>query len=310
MKLRDARGEFRLSPDRLLRAVVRRVQLPVNYARLKWNAAHSARSVVDPASGVVVSMTTHGERLETVHLTIQSIAQGTVRPSRLVLALDSPLPDELPQGLQRMVDRGVEIVESAGRYGPHTKYYPYLCANPESQERLVTADDDVIYPRTWLEDLRAASDRHPGDIIAHRCHRIGVTSVAGRPEIRPYNSWEPCRTTEPSHLNFLTGVSGVLYPIGMQRALVREGERFQDVAPKADDVWLNWVAMRAGVRVRQVRSAPQNYSTVMSTQRTTLLSSNVQESANDLQIRQAYRSGDIGLLMRDFSIEEVCEDGR
>ena len=40
--------------------------------------------------GVVVSMTTYGKRVRTVHLAIESIARGAVRPARLILWLDEP----------------------------------------------------------------------------------------------------------------------------------------------------------------------------------------------------------------------------
>ncbi|WP_267207577.1 hypothetical protein [Corynebacterium sp. Marseille-P8863] len=48
----------------------------------------------------------------------------------------------------------------------------------------------------------------------------------------------------------ITGVDGVLCPPGMAIRLV-ERHRFLVVAPRADDVWLNHCALRAGYVCRK-----------------------------------------------------------
>ena len=67
MPLTDARGRNRLTPSRIARAAVRRAALPANYARLAARSRLAGGPVVDPRSDVTVSLTTHGERLATVH---------------------------------------------------------------------------------------------------------------------------------------------------------------------------------------------------------------------------------------------------
>ena len=93
---------------------------------------------------VSVSLTTYSKRLQTVHTTIQSIVQGKVRPKRLILWLDGdPHKQVIPLPLQRLAKRGLEIIY-VKNFGPHKKYFPYVCAYSDEDVPLVAADDDVI----------------------------------------------------------------------------------------------------------------------------------------------------------------------
>lgn len=294
MRVRDVRGGFRLTPHRIAVAIKRRAMLPANYVRLVALSRMSRSAVVNPASDVTVTLTTHGPRLETVHLTIESIARGTYLPGRIILYLDAPMPSDLPPGLTRLMRRGLELRESAGRFGPHTKYFPYVSDAPEGSGRHVTADDDIVYPREWLEELVTVSDAHPKDIVCHRAHLITLDDTGER--LLPYIQWEWAGVPGASHRNFLTGVSGVLYPEEMQSSLRMRGSAFMEVCPRADDIWLNWVALRSGIKVRQVADRPHDYPTLMSTQAVSLLSSNVDDGANNAQFDATYSAEDVRLL--------------
>jgi hypothetical protein len=257
--------------------------------------ARLGRSTRAPEAGVVVSLTTYGSRAGTVHLTIESILRGTVVPREIILWVDEDrLLQDPPAGLRRLAARGdVRIAASEG-LGPHTKYFPYVRSVPGDFEvPLVTADDDLLYPRHWLEQLMRAYAGAPDDVHCHRAHRIGVTGTG----LAPYSSWSPCRDTERSNLSFATGVSGVLYPPRVLEQLRSEGTGFLDRCPRADDVWLNWVTLRAGSAVRQVAAAPSEYPTIPLTQRRTLMVGNVAGGQNDEALRRTYGSADVAELL-------------
>lgn len=191
-----------------------------------------------------VSLTSYGKRIATVWKTIETIGGGTVKPRRIILWLDdaAALADP-PAPLKRLRARGLEI-RSCRDYGPHKKYFPYVCeVFPDEPERtLVTADDDVFYPPNWLEELLAA--HRPDGVTAFRAR---VRSDG------PYRSWPNCTTTEPSERVFATGVSGVAYPPILLDALRDRGDKFTEVCPFADDFWLHFAAVATGVPIRQVR---------------------------------------------------------
>lgn len=228
---------------------------------------------------VVVSLTSHGDRLSKVHHAIESIAAGSIRPQRLILSLDSH-EDALEAGqrrtLVRLRRRGLEIIE-APRMGPHAKYYPYVASVTDHVVPLVTADDDIIYPGDWLATLLAARSRNPHVIHCLRAHAFGMENG----NASPYSTWRPASTTRPSYATFLTGVSGVIYPPAFLNHLREAGEAFRFVSPKADDVWLHAQAVAAELRIAQVYERPLTYPVVLGTQLSALWRHNTGGAAGD-----------------------------
>ncbi|GIG38656.1 hypothetical protein [Cellulomonas phragmiteti] len=258
---------------------------PVRARRLHRLNQTSDRAVTGDAP-VVVSLTTYGARFETVHLTVESIAQGRRRPRRLVLWLDDQrLLDAPTPGLQRLLARGLEI-RMARNDGPHTKYFPLL-SDPDlgAQDVVVTADDDVLYPRGWLAGLESAARRDPEVVHCYRAYRV---RTRGDGTLAPYRTWRPSLSTEARFDNFATGVSGVAYPPRMIEVLRGAGTRFRECAPHADDVWLHAVAVESGVRVRQLTRQPRHFPVVPGSQASGLRNANVTGDGNDPQIAATY----------------------
>lgn len=256
-----------------------------------------ARQPVTADTPVVVSLTSHGRRLATVHHTIESIAAGETRPHRLILALDSA--DDMRAAsrlgtLARLKRRGLEIIQ-VSPMGPHAKYYPYVASVEAHHVPLVTADDDIIYPADWLRGLLKAFEQHPDVIHCYRAHEFGISD--GRPAL--YATWKPVANTRPSYTSFLTGVSGVIYPPAFLNHLRDGGEAFRDVAPRADDVWLHAQSVNAEVRVSQIQPRQRHFPVVLGSQLSALWRHNTgvaeaplgggeARTANDLQIEATY----------------------
>jgi len=109
-------------------------------------------------------------RIDSVFLTIESIGRGELLPARIILWVDDPkVFASLPSSLRRLERRGLEV-KLADNYGPHTKYYPYLTSEADIRHPLVTADDDILYPRGWLKGLAAAYALNDQVINCYRAH--------------------------------------------------------------------------------------------------------------------------------------------
>ncbi|QHC57965.1 glycosyltransferase [Rathayibacter sp. VKM Ac-2760] len=245
----------------------------------------SRRPVVDPAGEVVVTMTTHGERIQRVHVAIESIARGAVRPARLVLWLDDPaLFAALPTSLERLRRRGLEIRLVDG-WRVHTKYYPHLLSGRAAERDLVTSDDDIVYPRTWLRGLLDARSRYPREtVLCYRAHRVLVADGA----VAPYTSWPPVADTRAGHDVFGTSVSGQLFPSELMVAIAEHGDAFREVAPDADDIWLHVRAVDAGYRVAQIEPTAELFPFVPRTQQSGLYLVNYWDGGNDRQVGASY----------------------
>lgn len=281
-----------LSPQRLLRRARAALSTPSLLTLLV--RSRFSRVSLTGAAPVVVSLTSYGPRIRRVHLTLESFAGGRVRPQRVILWLeDRSVVDDPPPRLRRMVQRGLEIRHTED-WGPHKKYYPYAASLERHGMPLVTADDDVLYGYRWLSRLVQRHREHPEDVIAHRAHRVALKD--GR--ILPYFRWQDLDPDEAGPRTFATGHSGVLYPPAMLDALREAGTGFTRCAPRADDIWLHAVALRAGITVRPVDDGLTTYRSAPGAG-VGLAGQNVWSGANDRQIAATYTPKDVELMWRD-----------
>ena len=263
----------------------------VRAPRLRVAARQSAHEF--PLEGsTVVSLTTHGKRLRSAVVAISSLLVGTRRvPVHLWLDA-ADFDGQWPQGLHTLVERGLVVHRSDGAYGPHTKYYGAFQLFAGTGTRVVTIDDDMIYPRWFLAKLLNSAHADPGCVVAYRAHEI----VLADGQIAPYRQWRAVHDTEPSERHFATGVSGVAYPPSMVDFVAGEGKRFQEHAPHADDVWLNACALRSDHLVRQVFPHPREFSMVPGSQSVALVRGNLR-GGNDDQISRTYTADDVARLI-------------
>lgn len=270
---------------------LRRVRRNAVMRHLRLTNKYSRASIIDP-SGPVLSMTTHGDRVETVFAAIESIARGSVRPSRIILWLDAKdTYENPPAALNRLRRRGLDIRFSED-FGPHTKYFPYIEQQSKFESPLVTADDDILYPRDWLLRLMAAHSSNPCVIHAFRVRRIQMN----RWGFRPYTEWDLANSTRPSHLGFITGVSGVIYPPQFLYVLKEQGHTFIQCCPKADDIWLTVNALRTGFKIAQVDEVPALFPMIPKSQQDRLFSTNVIKGENHRQLLNTFSGHDIAKL--------------
>jgi hypothetical protein len=266
---------------------------------LAWNNHFSRRRF--PREGdVVISLTSHGDRLDRVHYTLESIARGTVKAPVVLWLDEKDYRGEWPKTLRRLVGRGLQVRCSDGLYGPHTKYWSQFREVAGTGKRVATVDDDMIYPEWFLERLLFVGDLRDDAVIAYRAHRIELRDG----DLLPYVKWTAADTCRASFLHFATGVSGVLYPASFIAYVVEQGDVFRELSPRADDVWLHACALRSGHRIRQVYASPRNFAVVPSTQGGALVIGNTLMGGNDEQIARVYDGDDVARLVAASRTED------
>ncbi|HBR1047229.1 TPA: glycosyltransferase family 2 protein [Klebsiella pneumoniae] len=247
-------------------------------------------------NNVVVSLTTHGKRIKTVYLTIESILDGCILPKKIYLWLDDDvIYKNLPKSLLNIKDCRFEV-KLSNNYGPHTKYFPYILMQ-DFTNLLVTADDDILYPAEWLSMLVSANLAEPDKICCYRAHKICFRDEF---QMSNYNEWDKCLTVEPSFCNFATGVSGVIYPKEFQLELYNEGTGFIQKCLKADDVWLHFIAVKYDFKIKQIQKEPIHFPIINNTQDVALFNSNVLNNHNQEQINMTYNPEEISKIYSDF----------
>ena len=229
--------------DSIAAAVYNKLYYSNRAQQLTYLALNSKEKgvVEDTTEGteIIVSLTTHGRRLYEVYLGIESIMQGSVKPSRIVLWLSKDLQaSTLPQTLLNQISRGL-LVQYTDDIGPYTKLVPALKVYPDSV--IVTIDDDILYPYDTLEMLVSAYRKQPTCIIANRVMDIALDNQ-GHPTSLP--TWKELEDKDRvSILNFFEGVGAVLYPPHCFTTDVLDQSVFTEICPTADDVWFNCMAL-------------------------------------------------------------------
>ena len=240
----------------LLRSIRRRAGVLRDAALGKLLSARAAWRLGRPKKGrahglpgeLIVSLTSYPARFGTLHLTLGCLVDQSVKPDRVILWIAHEDMSALPAAVRNLEARGLEI-RACEDLRSFKKLVPALDAFPEAF--VATADDDLYYPRSWLETLVSGTEK--GVIACHRAHRIKRTA-GGR--IAPYLEWEfdvqDAASRRRSSDILPTGAGGMLYPPHSLDPLVTDRSVFERLCPDGDDLWFYWCARMAGTLHRKV----------------------------------------------------------
>ena len=188
---------------------------------------------------LIVSLTSYPARINSVHLTIESILNQTQKADKIVLWLsEKQFPQKigsLPESLRHLLNRGLEI----GWYfqdediKPYNKIINTLEKYPKSI--IITVDDDVIYPENTIEQLYKTWLKDTKNVVCNRARKVKYDAKG----LFPYNEWELCtRSAGPSFGLLQTGVGAVLYPPKCFHKDVCKKNLFMKLSKDTDDLWL------------------------------------------------------------------------
>lgn len=247
----------------------------------------SREKLVDRLGQFVISLTSYPARIETLYQTLESMFQQTVKPEVVHLWLaKSEFPGLLlPSSLERVRKRGVRIDFVEDNLRSYKKLYYSLQEYPNST--IITIDDDVIYPPSWLERLLKANHRYAHDILCYRGHDL---RKKGRNQLMEYNELKEKNSysTESSYELMPTGVSGVLYPPKSLHEEVLNKSLFMLLAPSNDDVWFKCCSLLTHTKSRRVLSQNVLFKQIDGSQSTSLYHTNVIMKKNDEQLKRAF----------------------
>jgi hypothetical protein len=218
---------------------------PAALARTLWRAAtvRPPAELRAPARAerIVVSLTTTPARARNLSRVLAGLLDQSVPPDRVVLALPRrtragvAYPDRAELRLPPTVD-----VLPCEDEGPATKLLPALALEPDAL--IVVVDDDVVYPRGFIEALLAEHRRRPAAALGFRGVRLqpGLSFAeldhffaTGIPGARP--------------VDVLFGTWGYMLPPGALGPQVRDFSGAPEALRWVDDIWVSGHLARAGV---------------------------------------------------------------
>jgi hypothetical protein len=231
--------------------------------------------------GVIVSLTSFPGRIDTLWISLESIYRQKLAPEEVVLVLsEDEFPDgRVPLSVSAFAARGLKIIFHKGNIRSFKKLIPLL--EIYADKVIVTADDDIIYPRSWLQQLVKAHNDRPDYVLGYR----GASITREGTDVAPYINWSRATRETPSPIAFLTGMGGILYPPGSLPAITGDATLAMQLCPTADDVWFKAMTLLTGTPVAKISKESGNFPVVRSAQKLALHHENVKAGRNDLQFR-------------------------
>jgi hypothetical protein len=238
---------------------------------------------INNRSDFVLSLTTTQERFNRTWVTLESLLRQNLKANKIILWLDFDIDKNKLRKIQKsQLKRGVEF-RKVEDIGPHTKYY--YAFQEYKNFKIITVDDDVIYPPTLTKDLINLNKKHADSI----CCTNAMIIERKMGHLTSYNSWSILRNwkSEDKRMDLIPlGVQGVIYnPMFFSNKTYDEHE-IRSKCFKADDIWLRMQSISNNIPV--VRSKKYNYKfpIVSSTQIVALQYENVGESKNDVYLNE------------------------
>ncbi|MDR0913024.1 MAG: glycosyltransferase [Methanobrevibacter sp.] len=184
---------------------------------------------------LIVSLTSFPKRMYDVHYTLYSLLKQSLKPDNIILWLSKEefpnLLEDVPIKVKNLQKYGLTIEFVDENLKQYKKLIHALERYPK--DIIITADDDVYYPKDWLEKLYMNYD--PKAVVCHRGHRIKLNNNG---DIESYLKWNwQSNNSERSVFNFATGVGGVMYPSGVLYKDILNQKLFMKLAPTNDDMW-------------------------------------------------------------------------
>ncbi|MCE1983991.1 hypothetical protein [Enterobacter ludwigii] len=231
----------------------------------------------------VVSLTTYGWRYNFVFLTIESIFFQEVKPSVIFLWIhkDEHICPISKWFLQRQIKRGL-IVRYVDIDTRSYKKLSYILSDTNCAfDFIVTADDDVFYPKSWLRNF-VENPKVNTHILCNRGRVITFESNTGL--LKSYKYWPLANASHNSRNCILpTGVSGICYPIKALDMRISDFDNIHKLCPYADDIWYKMITTANGYKSVILEHSIDHFPPLVTSLNKGLEKMNVNEDLNTRQ---------------------------
>lgn len=201
---------------------------------------------------IILSLTSFPERMDDVKYCLYSLLNQSFKPNKVILWLaydEFPNKEEdIPQSVLNLKENGLTI-KWCENYRSYKKLIPTLKEYPNSC--IVTADDDLYYPKDWLQNLYEDHINYPNNIISTRCREVQLDDYNN---FKKYNQWKVATAgTDSSFLNFPTNGAGTLFPPHSLNEKVTDDKLFRKLCPNTDDIWFWTMAVLNKTKIKKCK---------------------------------------------------------
>ena len=200
-------------------------------------------------SEVIVSLTTFPPRISQLHLVLKSILWQTYVPANIIVWLsEQEFPgrlNDLPEELRKLTANGVKFKFVPENFRSHKKYYYVFREYPD--HKVITVDDDLIYPRNTIERLLSLSYQYPGTVCGNVIRKIRMDGNT----FSVYRKWPKVfmMPVNSSLQNVAIGCGGIYYPSRWYGEELFDWKIISEHCPSADDLWLKANELKRRINV-------------------------------------------------------------
>ena len=237
---------------------------------------------------LIVSLTSYPARINSVHITINTLLQQSLKPNKVILWLASEQfpnkENDLPNNLLRLKDYGLTIEWCDKDLKSYKKLIPALLKYPN--DIIVTADDDVYYQKNMLESLYESYLKNPENIYVKRSVKLqiknnNIESISSRKYFYKH-------LTEPSYFNQIMGGSGCLYPPNSLYKDCTNIDIINETIPTHDDAYFWTMAVLNKTKIQVIGGFDENLYFVDGTQNVGLINLN-KDGEDGITLENAYK---------------------
>lgn len=251
---------------------------------LNWGLLNLSAEI---AENYVVSLTTYKQRIHWVYLPITSILLGTIRPKKIKLYLSEvEFPNkwkDLPRELLELEKLGLEIEFRTKNLKSHKKYcYSF---REYSEFKIITIDDDIIYPADFLERVLSINKKLP---------KLSIVSFLGmnmemdeHGKFQSYSSWKYIHEVRNDTNTIIMGGYGCLYnsPGELLKFFI-EKDAITDFET-GDDIYLYYLARKSGMENYVFGDRYKRFFPILPwAQKTNLYEENIGGGKNDIMLKK------------------------
>lgn len=236
---------------------------------------------------VIASLTSFPGRINTTHLSIESIFRQSIRPERIILWLaEEQFPNkekDLPKELIILKNKGLEVI-FCDDIRSHKKYY-YSLKETQNQV-LVLFDDDLFFHKDVIKNLIEIHQRHPNCVVGTRVHKMKFKNGV----LKNYKDWEINYSgEEASLLHHSNSGHGTLIPPSVKfDDIFFDKELFMRLSPNSDDVWFKVNLIRLGIPVVTNGTYARDTLSIKGSYKNSLVSNNTHRGMKDRQFTAVF----------------------
>lgn len=234
---------------------------------------------------IIVSLTSYPARIQSVHETIITLLNQTVKPDKIILWLSEDefvdKEENLPSELLALREYGLIINWCNKNVKSYKKLLPAL--EQYSNEIIITADDDVYYDRCLIESLYNAYLKNPNYIYTRRAVEMDFQDTNLKyisPRTNYYNHRQ-----EASFLNQQMGGSGCLYP---PNSLHKDVFKIS-LLPTHDDAYFWAMAVLNNTKIQIIDGYNRNLIFRKGTQEQGLINLNKKNNSEGIALEDAHK---------------------